>query len=150
MFFSFLSIKKDQENQIKENVTFLASDQLEGRQTGTIGEKKAATYIAARFKQSGLQPKGTEPYLQPFTFKPKTNPHDEVKFNMNGDGKITGNNVIGFIDNKAENRIIIGTHYDYLGYDGEGSLYRDSIKPIHNGADDNASGVSVLLNLAAK
>jgi len=50
MFFSFLSIKKDQENQIKENVTFLASDQLEGRQTGTIGEKKAATYIAARFK----------------------------------------------------------------------------------------------------
>jgi Zn-dependent M28 family amino/carboxypeptidase len=88
--------------------------------------------------------------LQPFTFKPKTNPHDEVKFNMNGDGKITGNNVIGFIDNKAENRIIIGTHYDYLGYDGKGSLYRDSIKPIHNGADDNASGVSVLLNLAAK
>jgi hypothetical protein len=50
MFFSFLSIKKDQENQIKENVTFLASDQLEGRQTGTEGEKKAATYIAARFK----------------------------------------------------------------------------------------------------
>ena len=73
-----------------------------------------------------------------------------MKFNIIGDGTITGNNVIGFIDKKAENTIIIGAHYNYLGYDGEGSLYRDSIKPIHNGADDNASGVSVLLNLAAK
>ena len=142
--------EKNQENQIKEDVIFLASDELEGRQTGTEGEKKAATYIAARFKELGLQTKGTKAYLQPFTFKPKTNPHDEVKFDVNGDGKITGNNVIGFLDNKAENTIIIGAHYDHLGYGGDGSLYRDSIKAIHNGADDNASGVSVLLNLAAK
>ena len=142
--------EKNQENQIKEDVIFLASDELEGRQTGTEGEKKAATYIAARFKELGLQPKGTKAYLQPFTFKPKTNPHDEVKFNVNGDGTITGNNVIGFLNNKAENTIIIGAHYDHLGYGGDGSLYRDSIKAIHNGADDNASGVSVLLNLAAK
>jgi hypothetical protein len=153
IFFCFLASCKpevNQENRIKEDVTFLASDKLEGRQTGTEGEKKAATYITNRFKELGLSKKGTEGYLQPFTFKPKTNPHDEVKFDVNGDGTITGNNVIGFLDNKAENTIIIGAHYDHLGFGGEGSLYRDSIKAIHNGADDNASGVSILLNLAAK
>ncbi|WP_026775784.1 M28 family peptidase [Polaribacter sp. Hel_I_88] len=156
LFFIFLSIlisckpEINQENRIKEDVTFLASDELEGRQTGTEGEKKAATYVSKRFKELGLQPKGTQNYLQPFSFRPKTNPHDEVKFDVNGDGTITGNNVIGFLNNKAENTIIIGAHYDHLGFGGEGSLYRDSIKAIHNGADDNASGVAVLLNLTAK
>ena len=140
----------NQENRIKEDVAFLASDALEGRQTGTEGEKKAAKYISERFAELGLLEKGTSKYLQPFTFKPKTNPHDEVKFDVNGDGTITGNNVIGFVDNKAENTIIIGAHYDHLGFGGEGSLYRDSIKAIHNGADDNASGIAILLNLAAR
>ena len=142
--------KVNQEKRIQEDVTFLASDKLEGRQTGTNGEKVAATYIQKRFEELGIKPKGTEGFLQPFTFKPKTNPHEEVKFDINGDGTITGNNVIGFLDNKAENTIIIGAHYDHLGFGGEGSLYRDSIKAIHNGADDNASGISVMLNLAAK
>jgi hypothetical protein len=156
LFFIFLSIlisckpEINQENRIKEDVTFLASDALEGRQTGTEGEKKAGKYISNRFKELSLQPKGTQNYLQPFSFRPKTNPHDEVKFDVNGDGTITGNNVVGFLDNKAENTIIIGAHYDHLGFGGEGSLYRDSIKAIHNGADDNASGVAILLNLAAK
>ncbi|MGB0891123.1 MAG: M28 family peptidase [Flavobacteriaceae bacterium] len=135
---------------IKEDVAFLASDDLEGRQTGTEGEKKAASYISKRFKDLGLQPKGTDKYLQAFTFKPKTNPHEEVKFDVNGDGTITGNNIVGFLDNKAKNTVIIGAHYDHLGFGGDGSLYRDSIKKIHNGADDNASGVAVLLNLASK
>lgn len=156
LFFIFLfllvSCKSEinKENQIKEDVAFLASDFLEGRQTGTKGEKEAAKYISNRFKELGLVPKGTKKFLQPFTFKPKTNPHGEIKFDVNGDGTITGNNVMGLIDNKAENTIIIGAHYDHLGFGGEGSLYRDSIKAIHNGADDNASGVSILLNLAAK
>ncbi|MGB0879476.1 MAG: M28 family peptidase, partial [Polaribacter sp.] len=135
---------------IKEDVLFLASDKLEGRQTGTSGEKKAAEYISKRFKNLGLMPKGTKDFLQPFTFKPKTNPHGEVQFTKNADGTITGNNVIGMLDNKAKNTVIIGAHYDHLGFGGEGSLYRDSIKAVHNGADDNASGVAVLLNLASK
>lgn len=153
IFLSFLiSCKQEvnQENRIQEDAIFLASDKLEGRQTGTKGEIEASNYITKRFKEIGLDPKGTKGYIQPFTFKPKTNPHDEVKFDVNGDGTITGNNVIGFINNRAKNTVIIGAHYDHLGYGGEGSLYRDSIKAIHNGADDNASGVAVLLNLAAK
>ena len=153
IFLSFLISCKptvNKETRIKEDVTFLASDKLEGRQTGTKGEKASSAYIQKRFTELGLQPKGTSNFLQPFTFKPKTNPHEQVKFDVNGDGTITGNNVIGFIDNKAENTVIIGAHFDHLGYGGDGSLYRDSIKAIHNGADDNASGVAILLNLAAK
>jgi hypothetical protein len=138
------------ENKIKEDVTFLADDALEGRQTGTPGGEKASEYIKNRFEKLGLSPKGTEGFFQPFTFKPKTHPHDEVKFTENTDGTITGRNVVGFIDNKAKNTVIIGAHFDHLGYGGDGSLYRDSIKAIHNGADDNASGVAVMLNLASK
>ena len=126
-------------------------DALEGRQTGTNGEQKAAKYIAERFKNLGLTPKGTDGYFQAFSFKPKTDPHQEVKYNVkDGDSTITGTNVLGFIDNKADNTVIIGAHYDHLGYGAEGSLFRGEKKEIHNGADDNASGVAVLLNLAQK
>ncbi len=60
-----------------------------------------------------------------------------------------GRNVLGYIDNKAERTIVIGAHYDHLGYgDFGGSLFRGEKKEIHNGADDNASGVAVMLNLA--
>ncbi|MFN0728233.1 M28 family peptidase [Polaribacter gochangensis] len=138
------------EHKIKQDVSFLADDKLEGRQTGTPGELKAAEYIKDRFENLGLKPKGTNGFYQSFTFKPKTNPHEEVKFTENADGTITGKNVVAFIDNKAKNTVIIGAHFDHLGYGGDGSLYRDSIKAIHNGADDNASGVAVMLNLASK
>lgn len=138
------------ENKIKEDVAFLADDKLEGRQTGTPGEIKASEYIKERFEKLGLTPKGTDGFYQPFSFKPKTHPHEEIKFTENTDGTINGRNVVGFINNKAENTVVIGAHFDHLGYGGDGSLYRDSIKAIHNGADDNASGVSILLNLASK
>ena len=138
------------ESKLKKDVAFLADDALEGRQTGTEGEKKAAEYIANRFEDLGLSTKGTDGFYQEFSFKPKTEPHGEVQFTKNEDGTITGKNVIGFIDNNAENTIIIGAHYDHLGYGGEGSLFRDSIKAVHNGADDNASGTAVMLDLARK
>jgi hypothetical protein len=153
LFISLLGCKKTfkQEDKIKEDVAFLASDKLEGRQTGTKGEKAAAKYIVARFEELGLKPKGTEGYLQPFNFTPKTNPHDEVKFtSVAEDSSIVGTNVIGYIDNNAENTVVIGAHYDHLGYGGDGSLYRGKEKAIHNGADDNASGVAMMLNLASK
>ena len=136
---------------IKEDVAFLADDKLEGRQTGSNGEQAAADYIAERFESLGLATKGTNGYFQTFTFKPKTDPHQEVNYTVkDGDSTITGTNVIGYLDNKAENTIIIGAHYDHLGYGAEGSLYRGETQEIHNGADDNASGVAVLLNLVKK
>lgn len=141
---------KSAENKIKEDVAFLADDKLEGRQTGTEGEVLASEYLIKRFKSIGLQPKGTEGFLQSFSFKPKTDPHKEVEFTTNADSTITGHNVIGFIDNNAKTTIVIGAHYDHLGFGGEGSLYREKDKAVHNGADDNASGVAVLLNLASR
>jgi Zn-dependent M28 family amino/carboxypeptidase len=146
--FSCKNEPREVENRIKEDVAFLSDDKLEGRQTGTQGEILASEYVIKRFKSIGLQAKGTEGYLQSFSFKPKTDPHSEVEFTTNADSTITGNNVIGFIDNKAKTTIVIGAHYDHLGFGGEGSLYRGKDKAIHNGADDNASGVAVLLNIA--
>jgi Zn-dependent M28 family amino/carboxypeptidase len=152
-FIAFSSCKQEYkpENKIREDVAFLADDKLEGRKTGTEGEKAAADYISKRFKDLGLEPKGTDGYFQTFTFKPKTDPHSEVKYTtINSDSTITGTNIIGYIDNGAPKTIIIGAHYDHLGYGGENSLYRGEEKAIHNGADDNASGVAIMLNLASK
>ncbi|MCB0485387.1 MAG: M28 family peptidase [Flavobacteriaceae bacterium] len=154
-FIAFTACKTEKayvpENKIKEDVTFLADDKLEGRGTGTEGEKMAAEYIAKRFKEMGIAPKGTDGYLQTFTFKPKKNPHEKATFTeTSSDSTVTGTNIVGYIDNNASKTIVIGAHYDHLGYGGEGSLYRGEDKQIHNGADDNASGVAVMLNLAGK
>lgn len=59
----------------------------------------------------------------------------------------TAYNVVGMIDNGAPNVVVIGAHLDHLGYGDEGSLHRGE-PAIHNGADDNASGVAVMLQLA--
>jgi hypothetical protein len=59
----------------------------------------------------------------------------------------TGHNVLAYIDNHSSHIIIIGAHYDHLGYGGEESLYRGDPQ-IHNGADDNASGTAALIELA--
>lgn len=154
IFFVFItSCKQDtvKEIGIKDDIAILASDTYEGRETGTKGEQEAAKYISERFKALGLQPKGTDGYFQRFSFKPKSDPHGEVTFESKAtDSMITGTNVLGYIDNNAKSTIIIGAHYDHLGYGGEGSLYREKDKAIHNGADDNASGVAVMLNLVAK
>ena len=138
------------ENNLKADVEFLASDELQGRQTGSEGEKKAADYIAQRFDDLGLEEKGTNGYFQDFKFTPKTDPHSEASFTESEDSRtVIGRNVLGYIDNKAERTIVIGAHYDHLGYgDLGGSLFRGEEKEIHNGADDNASGVAVMLNLA--
>jgi hypothetical protein len=152
LFITFLGCKEDYtyNNKIKEDVAFLSDDTLEGRETGTKGEQAAAAYIVERFNELDLQPKGTEGFYQSFSFKPKKGPHGEVDYtNAGEDSTITGTNVLAFIDNQAENTIIIGAHYDHLGYGSEGSLHRGD-KEIHNGADDNASGVAVMLDLAGK
>ncbi|WP_417212936.1 M28 family peptidase [Bizionia sp.] len=152
LFISLLGCKKDytHENKIKEDVTFLADDKLEGRETGTKGEQEAAAYIVKRFEDMGIPGKGTNNFYQTFTFKPKNDPHGEVSYTENSqDSTITGTNVLGYIDNQAENTIIIGAHYDHLGYGAQGSLHKGE-RAIHNGADDNASGVAVMLDLAGK
>lgn len=61
----------------------------------------------------------------------------------------TGHNVIGYIDNNASNTIVLGAHFDHLGYGEDGnSTWRGEGKQIHNGADDNASGTAALIELS--
>jgi aminopeptidase YwaD len=61
--------------------------------------------------------------------------------------KRTGKNVAAYIDNHAANTIVLGAHYDHLGY-GEDKGALDTGHIIHNGADDNASGTAALIELA--
>lgn len=275
------------ETALRTHVNYLADDKLEGRRTGTAGEKLAMEYIALQFQTIGLEAKGTEKYYQPFSvsegkeMKPATvfsvtksfsqgatatkvltpgteyfvfpysangtitgtatsglqeigspwlidialvlednssNPHfdlpgyiyefsknakakgatavlwynsgkqdDKLSFNgkdrspvleipviyltkkpLDGvsaaedEGELSfnatiqigekfrnGYNVIGYIDNKAATTVVVGAHFDHLGYGEDGnSRYEKKEPAIHNGADDNASGTATLIELA--
>ena len=263
---------------LQAHIGFLADDKLEGRRTGTTGEKLAYQYISNEFAKTGLTPKGDNgSFIQefevnegkqinssthliingfdleegkeyfPFIFSPngsleaapsialresgtvwfwdlkekleenKANPHfdltdaikakvsdvaakgataliiyntssitDDLKFEPKakselvkipvlyvtaeikkkylydetatldiklkvdiGDKKRNGHNVIGFIDNGAAGTIILGAHYDHLGYgEDHNSLFTGSTPQIHNGADDNASGTAALIEIS--
>jgi aminopeptidase YwaD len=264
-------------NNLKNHVQYLADDSLEGRRSGTNGETIAMKYIANQYTLNGIEPRGTNGFIQSFeinegkqiasatflkinqvsaivqtdffplansangkvqgmpaialneTNQPwffdvkdaletnKSNPHfdiesflkqqttmvakkgatalfvfnsstitDNILFNKNDksanteipliyitaagqkkflkdksatievelqvqleENKRIAKNVIAFIDNKASNTVIIGAHYDHLGY-GEDKNALDTGHIIHNGADDNASGTAAVIELAKK
>jgi hypothetical protein len=127
--------------KLKAHISFLASDDLQGRGTGTEGEKLAAKYIISRYKKLKLKPLGdNKSYLQTFDFKG----------GLHGTGEPgKASNIVGYLDNGAPTTVIIGAHYDHLGMGNQGSsLDPNPAGKIHNGADDNASGVAGLLELA--
>jgi len=65
--------------------------------------------------------------------------------------KRTGHNVVGYIDNGAATTVVLGSHFDHLGYGEDGNSRNTSTERIiHNGADDNASGTAALIELAKK
>ena len=128
--------------KLKRDVIFLSSDELEGRNTGTESEKIAADYIIEKLKFYKVSPKGTNGFFQEFTAKINANPHTNTSTK-----EIIGKNVVGYLDNQSENTVIIGAHYDHIGYGEYGSRYFGD-PDVHNGADDNASGVSVMIQLA--
>ncbi len=74
----------------------------------------------------------------------------EIKIKVGfSEKKRTGRNVLGYLDNGAASTVVIGAHYDHLGYgEDSNSLYRGAERQIHNGADDNASGVAATIELA--
>lgn len=132
---------------LKRHVYFLASEEMEGRGTGTKGEALAADYLAASFKALHLAPAGeSNSYILPFDFKYSTKMHGAEESDLIS---TTGKNVAGFLDNGAEFTIVIGAHYDHLAK-GElgGSRAPQLFGQIHFGADDNASGTAGVLALA--
>ena len=114
---------------------------MKGRGTGSRENEKAAQYIIKQFRKLGLTPQGTSGYRQPFTAK--------VRRVVVPDSLRQTNNVLGFLDNGAPYTIVIGAHFDHLGLGRQGSSKAPQPEgQIHNGADDNASGVAGLLELA--
>jgi hypothetical protein len=136
---------KDALERMKADVYYLASDALEGRGISTPGIELAAQHIRTEFKRLGLTsgaPDGS--YYQPFKFGG----------NSKSNRKRTQHNVIGVLEGKgklASQTIVIGAHYDHLGYGQTGSLAPLALRGrIHPGADDNASGTAVMLELARR
>lgn len=135
---------------LKKHIEFLADDNLKGRLVGSKGEKIAYKYIISNMKRYGLKPAGTDGFLQEFKVKKNlNNPHAGID---SGATLITGHNVTGYLDNKAANTIVIGAHFDHLGYNEYGGstlqMGKNTKPQIHNGADDNASGTAALLLLS--
>ena len=126
---------------IQKHIKLLSSDSLQGRGTGTEGEKKASSYIQGEFKKIGLHPKGDhDQFTQSFPFKSGIH-------GTGVEGKAV--NIVGYLDNQRESTIIIGAHFDHLGNGNQGSsLDANPQGKVHNGADDNASGVAGVIELA--
>ena len=133
-------------------IEFLASDLLEGREAGTRGCEIAAAYIASSLKQMGIAPLLAE-YEQPFAAyaeerqrktRYQVHPDSVAKIEKNTHRKLNLNNILGMIKGVDTTQyVIVGAHYDHLGVDP--TLVGDK---IYNGADDNATGVSAVLQIA--
>lgn len=133
-------------------IGFLSDDELEGREAGRQGGRIAALYIASVLKSLGIQPLGMD-YFQSFDACRKerqqkgawqTHP-DSLAFLAKGVHRcIHLRNVLGMIPGKrSDEYVVVGAHFDHLGIDL--SLEGDQ---VYNGADDNASGVSAVLQIA--
>lgn len=145
LFLSFISFKLSAQeieiNRLKKHIYFLADDKMKGRPTGSQELAKSAKYIEKEFRKYKFKPLGTKGYRQKFEAKVRRVPvPDSIR---------QTENIIGFLDNGAPYTIVVGAHYDHLGHgDFGGTRDTSHIGLIHNGADDNASGVAGLLELA--
>jgi hypothetical protein len=134
--------------RLLDDIKFLSSDQLQGRVTGSAGADSSASYLARRFSEVGLQP-ATGGWFQSFTVAREAPILRQAKA-----GGLSGKNVIGILPGRdpvlRNQTIVLGAHYDHLGLGGFGSLDPESTGVVHNGADDNASGVAALIQVAAR
>lgn len=120
--------------RLLEDLRVLSADAMEGRGAGTQGGAMARAYVARRMADAGVKPLWPSSFEQPFELPAR-----------GGDGgeKRKGVNLVGYVRGTArpERFVVVTAHYDHLGV-------RDGV--IYNGADDNASGVAVMLQLAAR
>jgi len=113
--------------QLLEHVKILASDDFEGRRTGTNGAIKAKDYIISELKNLKVQPL-SESFEQKFSFSSRKSDYDGI-------------NILGLIEGSdySDEYIVLSAHYDHEGI-------KNGV--VYNGADDDASGVSALLAFA--
>ena len=120
--------------ELKKHLYIIAADSMEGRETGSAGQKKAGRYLISQYQNNQVSfPKGATSYYQPI---PAAYLNKKYGGNL-GDSE----NIWAFIEGseKPNEIIVISAHYDHVGTkDGE----------VYNGADDDGSGTSALLELA--
>jgi aminopeptidase N len=124
-----------------EHVAWLAAPEREGRGIGTKGLEAAGDYVAARFEEIGLQPGGDAgTYFQSFT----------AERSPSGAPVVLRNVIAVLPGSKREwagQSVVLTAHYDHLGK-GWPDVHKGDEGTLHPGADDNASGVAVMLELA--
>lgn len=133
---SEITVESIDTTTVRKHLYTLASDEFEGRKTGTPGIEKAAQYIEGEFKRIGLKTyDGLPDFRQNFTFTDRRTKEEMKAFN-----------VVGVLEGKSkkDEYVVVSGHYDHLGVrKSEGQL--DS---IYNGADDDASGTTAVMALA--
>ena len=133
-------------------INFLASDELQGREAGFHGSRVTSEYIVSLLQWMGVSPLA-DSYFQLFDAYRKerqkkgrleVHPDSIAKLKQEVHQKLSMRNVLGMIPGKnTKEYVIVGAHFDHLGIDPV--LDGDQ---IYNGADDNASGVSAVLQIA--
>ena len=141
----YTTVPEITENDIRWHISVLASDSMQGRATSTPYEAKAAEYIKEQFQFLGLKA-FDDNYLQSITCYSHRNVSGYGIIDVD---EVMSQNVVGYLetaDSENENGyIVIGAHYDHVG-----TKKNDDSVEIYNGADDNASGVAGILEIAEK
>ena len=119
---------------------------MKGRLAGSDGERCAGEFIAREFARIGLRPGGEKgTFFQSLDLASVLNPHAPTG---------TGRNVIGTLEGTdpelKREWVVVGAHYDHLGEGGTPNSLAPGEVAIHNGADDNASGVGAILWVAER
>ncbi len=125
---------------MQAHIYFLASDELEGRGTGTRGCYMASEYIAAHWRRLGLLPGNGDSYFHHFDVRSRTG---EML-----DARNTCAILPGTDPELADQYLVIGGHHDHAGLGDSLTGGMGAYGEIHNGADDNASGASGVMELA--
>ena len=138
-------------DEVREIVSVLGADSLEGRRTGTPGSARASRFLAERMRRYGLEPAGDSGFFQRVTYEAVQGPEGETlrlaRPDSAGTGRVVDYNLVGLIrgsDSSLRNEaVVLGAHFDHVGLGKP--VEGDS---IYNGADDDASGVATVLAAA--
>ncbi len=133
-------------DSLRKNLTFLASDELEGRGTPSAGLNTAADYIASYFAELGLEPAIGDSYFQTVTIAELGRQGARLQAAVDAGAPDFMRNVAGILRGSdpalRDSYVIVSAHYDHVGIAGDGP------DRIFNGANDDASGTSSVMEIA--